>query len=122
MIWSEVEVMVEKGPEIEENEIICFNGLTHFFSVYDQQSTMMIARQPGWAMPHCINEDNNVDGDEKGWHGYWKCQELQFKYNNEDTDGHEDNTKGGALCEEVLPSVHYENDNNEERDGKTTKR
>ena len=39
-----------------------------------------------------------------------------------DTDGHEDNTKGGALCEEVLPSVHYENDNNEERDGKTTKR
>ena len=45
-----------------------------------------------------------------------------FKYNNEDTDGHEDNTKGGALCEEVLPSVHYENDNNEERDGKTTKR
>ena len=78
MIWSEVEVMVEKGPEIEENEIICFDGLTHFFSVYDQQSTMMIARQPGWAMPHCINEDNNVDGDEKGWHGYWKCQELQF--------------------------------------------
>ena len=22
-----------------------------------------------------------------------------------DTDGHEDNTKGGALCEEVLPSA-----------------
>ena len=36
MIWSEVEEMVERGPEIEDNEIFCCNGLTHFFSVYGQ--------------------------------------------------------------------------------------